>query len=80
MEVSAIKCRAQQAYHLDRAARTELGNVRVISERAAKAWGQEADWAERREAKRRSEPKVAVPDEDLQKQLSENPDRGSANP
>jgi hypothetical protein len=46
---SSILCRAQEAHHRDRAAGTQLANVRMVAERAASAWGVEALIAEKRE-------------------------------
>ena len=51
MYPSATLCRAQEAFHRDRAAGTPLENVRAIASAAALAWGQEAVAAERREAR-----------------------------
>jgi len=83
VEVSAINCRAQEAYHRDRAVHADLENVRKISEKASAVWEKEAEWAELREAKKRhrlttgaNSPVGEVRD----RTMSENPDRGFANP
>ncbi len=52
MEPSSIICRKQEALHRERAAATTLENIRIIEERAATAWANEALVAERREARR----------------------------
>ena len=83
--MSSAVCRAQEAYHRDRAtAETLLANVRAISAKAAAAWAHEATMAEQREAKSEQRRKLAgatlladrtaVPDCD--RWFSENPDRG----
>lgn len=81
---SAALCRAQEAFHRDRAAVAALDNVRLIAANAAIAWGQEAVNAEGREARNvrtRAIAGIAA----LQKResraerdrlFSENPDRG----
>ena len=51
MYLPSSLCRAQEAYHRDRAAGALLDNVRQISTDAAAAWGLEARSAERREAR-----------------------------
>lgn len=50
---SSALCRAQEAYHRDRAAGEPLENVRIRAMTAAVAWGNEALVAERREARYR---------------------------
>ena len=52
MYPTAELCRSQQAFHRERARTTQLENVRMVAEKAAKAWGVEADIAEHREARR----------------------------
>ena len=47
---TAAMCRDQQAYHRERAEAAVLENVRVISVKAAVAWGKEALRQEQREA------------------------------
>ncbi len=87
---SAALCRAQQAFHRDRAQAAVLDNVRIVSEKAAVAWGREVLLAEERET--RHERRRAISDaiesnEPLDEPLprsahdrlfSENPDRGFA--
>ena len=51
MYPSSTLCRAQEAYQRKRAAGTPLDNVRIVANKAADAWGQEALGAERREAR-----------------------------
>ncbi len=51
MYPSATLCRSQQSYHRERARTTLLTNVRIVADRAAKAWGIEADAADDREAR-----------------------------
>lgn len=88
MYPSATLCRSQEAYHRDRAAGTQLENVRVIATNAAVAWGQEALAAERREA-RNSQTRMVARLAALKKRetrdacdrlFSENPDRGFESP
>lgn len=77
-------CRAQEAFHRVRAADAKLENVRVVAAQAAIAWGQEADSAERREARHRKVRAVSDIAAALKQQgrderdrlFSENPDRG----
>jgi hypothetical protein len=58
--MSSAVCRAQEAYHRDRAsAETLLANVRAISAKAAAAWALEATMAEQREAKTEQRRKLA---------------------
>lgn len=85
-------CRDQQAFHCAQAEMATLENVRVISAKAAAAWGREATRAEMREAsgeRRRVDAAAAamviVGDEPWpvgagEPQTSENPDRGRACP
>lgn len=83
VEVSAIQCRVQEAYHRDRAAHADLENVRKISEKAAMVWGKEAVWAELREAKkhhRLTAGAISSAQEVTDRVMSENPDRGFADP
>ena len=82
MNPTAALCRAQEAFHLDRAGAAALENVRSIATKAAKAWGIEAIAAEAREARgervrlRGSEHLPGVRPADLF--FSENPDLGMA--
>jgi hypothetical protein len=86
MYPSSARCRAQETFQRSRAATTSLINVRRVSEQAAKAWAIEALLAEKREE--REEARVARVDQarpiQLQElhdsDLSENPDRGRADP
>lgn len=87
MEPSSTFCRAQEAIQRDRADKASLENERAIARRAANAWGTEAAFAERREARRekaraiadtaRSQSKQEISEEEWL--LSDNPDRGFAN-
>ena len=52
MYPTADLCRIQQAYHRERAETSLLENVRIVANKAAIAWGIEADAAEDREARR----------------------------
>jgi len=88
MTPSATLCRAQQALQLRRAQNAPLGNVRTIAQKAAAAWAVEAVFAEERD--RRRERRVVLAAEEtsrqrlanaeLDRQISENPDRGRATP
>lgn len=89
MALSAALCRAQEREQLERAAGATLENVRVIAERAAKAWGIEAvhmekverkkaDLAEARLAGETAAAAEADSEEAHSAWLSENPDRGHA--
>jgi hypothetical protein len=85
MDLTSSMCRAQEAVQRDRAANASLENVRIVAERAAIAWAQEAIEAERRED-RRARTRAIAQLVALQKQrshsddhqFSENPDRGLA--
>ncbi len=52
MHLPSSLCRAQEAHHRDRADGALLDNVRRIAASAAAAWRQEAENAERHEARR----------------------------
>lgn len=52
MELSSELCRIQEAFQRERANNALLDNVRVIAETAAAAWGNQAAFAERAEARR----------------------------
>lgn len=52
MELSSTLCRVQETYQRDRAASAKLENVRLVADRAAKAWEVEALAAEERDARR----------------------------
>lgn len=87
---TAAMCRDQQAFHHDRAEAAALDNVRIISLKAAIAWGKEAIRAEQREAngeRRRVHAAAAAmaivgdapwPNGADERRFSENPDRGFA--
>lgn len=86
MPISSALCRAQEAYHRDRATVAKLVNVRAVATSAAKAWGLEAIAAEDREqralrarliaeAAKTERAALCAPDE---RAVSENPDRGFA--
>lgn len=88
MELSSTFCRMQETVQRDRAANAILGNIRLVAEKAAKAWSAVAFLAEQREARRERTRIIAdmaalqnepVPDEE-DRSLSENPDRGFENP
>ena len=93
MQPSSTLCRAQEAFHRDRAEATSLENVRAIATSAAAAWAMEAMQAERREARgirtRAVAELIAVQkllvldaegDEEKERGFSENPDRGFESP
>jgi hypothetical protein len=74
-------CRAQEAAQLGRAADSPLANVRIIAERAAKAWAEEAGFAEKREARHARLQAAAKAEQAATAEatnFSENPDRGLA--
>lgn len=88
MELSSTFCRMQETIQRDRAANAILENIRLVAEKAAKAWGAVALAAEQREARRERTRIIAdmaalqnepVPSEE-DRLLSENPDRGFENP
>lgn len=77
----------RKAVQRDRAANAILENIRLVAEKAAKAWGAVALAAEQREARRERTHIIAdmaalqnepVPSEE-DRLLSENPDRGFEN-
>lgn len=86
MALSSVLCRAQEREQLARAAGATLENVRVIAERAAKAWASEAVLMEKVERKKAELAQAllagdaAAADADSEEAhvvwLSENPDRG----
>ena len=88
MYPSSTLCRAQEAFHRDRAAGALLENVRIVAGDAAIAWGLEARSAEKREARhlktRATAELVAArkqqAGEDHNRLFSENPDRGFESP
>lgn len=75
-------CLAQEALHRDRAAVTDLDNVRIVATSAAAAWAREAVAALRREAKLGREARLpaaaSLSEEEEDAAFSENPDRGLA--
>lgn len=81
-------CRSQEAYHSDRAIHAELENVRILAGTAAIAWRKEALLAEGREKRQRDRRSIAdaTSEQDQHicrgddQSLSENPDRGFAEP
>lgn len=87
MELSSTFCRMQENVQRDRATNAILQNVRLVAEKAAKAWGAVALAAEQREA-RRERKRIIADMKALQDQqapseegrlLRENPDRGFEN-
>ena len=85
MYPSSTLCRSQEEFHRARAAAATLENVRAIAASAAAAWGQEAAAAERREARGVRTRAIAEllaaqkrrdAEEEAERALSENPDRG----
>lgn len=75
-------CLAQEAFHRDRAAATNLGNVRIVAASSAAAWAREAAVALRRERQLDQEDRLpdaaSLSEEAEDAALSENPDRGLA--
>ena len=88
MQPSADLCRIQEAFQRSRAANAPLGNVRTIAQKAAAAWCAEALFAEGREQRQAQLRLVRASElererqagEQLDRGLSENPDRGRADP
>ena len=84
MTPSAELCRIQEALQRSRAENAPLGNVRTIAQKAAAAWAIEAVFAEERDQRRDSRilraeaDKQRLAHERLDREISENPDRGSA--
>ena len=81
------QCREQEVLQLDRAANTALPKVRAVADRAAMAWRIEAGWAEKRERREATQIRASASGTDLAmdadqkaEDLSENPDRGRADP
>ncbi len=88
MELSSTFCRMQETIQRERAANAILENIRLVAEKAAKAWSAVALSAEQREA-RRERTRIIADMAALQNEpapseegrlLSENPDRGFENP
>ena len=88
MYPSSTLCRAQEAFHRDRAAGALLENVRIVAGNAAVAWGLEARSAEKREArhlKTRATAEIMAArkqqaGDERVRLFSENPDRGFESP
>ncbi|MBC7987702.1 MAG: hypothetical protein H7X93_13695 [Sphingomonadaceae bacterium] len=82
MYPSSELCRAQQALQLDRAAASDLANIRDVAVGAAAAWAREAVSAEKREKRRalcgEHRATDALAKEQTERAISENPDRGFA--
>jgi hypothetical protein len=86
MQLTSSHCRAQEIIQRDRAKSALLGNVRIVAERAAVAWGREALIAEQREARhlrtRAIGELIALRNQGSEgfedRAFSENPDRGIA--
>ncbi|EQB33205.1 hypothetical protein [Sphingobium ummariense] len=87
MHLSSILCRAQEAHHHAVARATTLNNVRLVANVAAAAWAREGLAAGLREDRKLSGRAFAEahllskepPTADY-RGLSENPDRGHADP
>ncbi len=87
MHLSSILCRAQEAHHHAVARATTLKNVRLVANVAAAAWAREGVAAGLREDRKLSGRAFAEahllskepPTADY-RGLSENPDRGHADP
>ena len=87
MKLSSTFCRMQENVQRDRASNAILQNVRLVAEKAAKAWGTVALAAEKSEARRERtriiadmkalQDQQATSEEDSQ--LGENSDRGFEN-
>ena len=88
MYPSSILCRAQETLQRSRAAATPLANIRAVAEKAAAAWHLEAIEAEKREKRQNLTRITALALVDAkrerhaqrEREFSENPDRGFANP
>lgn len=87
MQLSSILCRAQEAHHHAVARATTLDNVRLVANVAAAAWAKEGVAAGVRENRKLSSKGFAeahlLPNEAPaadHRWLSENPDRGHADP
>lgn len=86
MYPSAALCRIQESLQRERSTAAVLANARQIAQKAANAWGAEALLAEQRE-QRQVRNGVSAADlvekkrrasDQLDRALSENPDRGFA--
>lgn len=86
MYPSAALCRVQESLQRERAAGATLVNVRQIAQKAANAWRAEGQLAEKREQRPvRIDGRAIDPEarkrcqrEELDRALSDNPDRGQA--
>lgn len=86
MHPSTAFCRAQECLQRERAAGSTLPNVREVAHRAANAWAIEALLADQREQRQLRVSAAAAElarkrrraHEQLDRELSENPDRGLA--
>lgn len=78
MYPSSSLCRAQEAYQRRRAAGTPLENVRVIANKAAAAWREEALGAERREARHERTRAVAEARSTQKREAREQAEAGRA--
>ena len=88
MNISSVLCREQEAIQRQRAATSTLANVRLVAERAAAAWSIEAKAAEAREARQQRSLLLKATEsgdeaglqDNRNRGLSENPDRGCPTP
>lgn len=83
MVPSSALCREQEAIQRQAARTAPLANVRLIAETAARAWAHEAVAADRREARQARVAAINLRQRQaaagsLDRDLSENPDRGTA--
>ena len=86
MQPSSVLCRAQESLQRSRSANSLLANVRLVADKAAAAWAEEALLAEQRESRQSRTRDVAAGLLDEKRRLrvlseqafSENPDRGRA--
>ena len=86
MQPSSVLCRAQESLQRSRSANSLLANVRVVADKAAAAWAEEAILAEQREGRQSRTREVSAELLDRKQRLralgdlafNENPDRGRA--
>ncbi|MET0376788.1 MAG: hypothetical protein ABW128_21360 [Rhizorhabdus sp.] len=86
MQPSSVLCRAQESLQRTRSANALLANVRLVADKAAAAWAEEAVLAEQREGRQARTRDVAADLQDEKRRLrslgdvafNENPDRGHA--
>lgn len=82
MYPSARLCRDQSAIQTARAEASSLANVRKLATAAAAAWSKEGDAADKREARQETVKAqsalnaLLARQAEMDRQLSENPDRG----